>query len=77
MREKYVLKMHQLLTEKGKLVGLLFNKIFESGPPFGGNKTEYELLFKKHFDFIKMELCKNSAAPRANSELFIEFQKKD
>lgn len=77
MRHKYVLKMHQLLTEKGKLVGLLFNKTFESGPPFGGNQAEYELLFKKHFDFIKMELCQNSAAPRANSESFIEFQKKE
>ena len=76
MREKYVLKMHQLLSENGKLAGLLFNKIFEGGPPFGGIKAEYEVLFRDFFDFTKMELCQNSIAPRANSELFIEFQKK-
>mgnify|MGYP000564838520 CR=1 FL=1 len=76
LRQKYVLKMHQLLKEKGKLVGLLFNKTFEGGPPFGGSKTEYELLFKQYFDFIKMDLCQNSIKPRTNSELFIDFRKK-
>lgn len=76
MREEYVSKMYQLLTEKGKLVGLLFNKIFDSGPPFGGTQIEYEQLFKDYFDFKIMENCHNSIAPRANSELFIEFQKK-
>ena len=76
LREKYVRKMYQLLSDKGKLVGLLFNKTFEGGPPFGGSKTEYELLFKQYFDFIKMDLCQNSIKPRANSELFIEFRKK-
>ena len=75
LRDNYVLKMHQLLKEKGKLVGLLFNKFFESGPPFGGSKAEYEQLFKNYFDFKIMETCHNSIAPRANSELFIEFQK--
>lgn len=76
MRHEYVLKMHQLLAKKGKLVGLLFNKPFEGGPPFGGSKGEYEQLFKYCFDFIIMETCHNSIPPRANSELFIEFQKK-
>ena len=77
MRENYVSKMHQLLSDKGKLVGLLFNKTFESRPPFGGNQTEYEELFKDYFAFIIMETCYNSIAPRANTELFIEFQKKE
>lgn len=76
MRKKYVHKMHQLLKDKGLLVGLLFDKIFEGGPPFGGSKAEYELLFKDYFEFLKIEMCKNSIAPRANSELFIKFQKK-
>lgn len=76
MRQEYVSKMYQLLTEKGKLVGLLFNKFFDSGPPFGGTQIEYEQLFKDYFDFQIMENCHNSIAPRANSELFIEFQKK-
>ncbi|WP_165697993.1 methyltransferase domain-containing protein [Flavobacterium nackdongense] len=76
MREKYVVEMHKILKEKGLLVGLLFNKTFESGPPFGGNKAEYEQLFKDYFDFLKFDICYNSLKTRANSELFIEFQKK-
>jgi SAM-dependent methyltransferase len=76
MRQKYVWKMHQLLTEEGILAGLLFNRTFESGPPFGGSKKEYEKLFAGVFYFIKMDLCDNSIAPRANSELFIELKKK-
>lgn len=75
MRQKYVFKMHQLLKENGILAGLLFNKIFENSPPFGGCKTEYELLFKDDFDFVKMELSKSSIVPRMNTELFIELQK--
>ena len=76
LREKYVLKMHQLLNEKGILVGLLFNKTFESGPPFGGSQTEYVHLFKNYFDIKIMERCRNSIPPRANCELFIELKKK-
>jgi SAM-dependent methyltransferase len=77
MREKYVVEIHKILAAKGLLVGLLFNKTFESGPPFGGSKAEYEQLFKNHFDFKIMETCHNSIAPRANSELFIKLQKKE
>jgi SAM-dependent methyltransferase len=76
MRQKYVLKMHQLLSNGGRLIGLLFNKTFEEGPPFGGKQAEYEGLFKDYFDFVKMEMCQNSIKPRANSELFIDFKKK-
>ncbi len=77
MREQYVLKIHQLLSKNGKLVGLLFDKTFESGPPFGGSHSEYVQLFENYFDFNIMETCQNSIKPRANSELFIEFQKKE
>jgi SAM-dependent methyltransferase len=75
MRQKYVWKMHQLLAKDGKIIGLLFNRTFESGPPFGGSQEEYELLFQQSFDFVKIEDCQNSAIPRAGSELFIELQK--
>ena len=75
MRPKYVWKMHQLLAPKGKIVGLLFNRDFEEGPPFGGNKVEYTNLFSEAFTIQKMEVCTNSVAPRANSELFIELEK--
>jgi SAM-dependent methyltransferase len=75
MRQKYVWKMHQLLADEGKLAGLLFNRTFEISPPFGGSKEEYEMLFAIAFDFLKMDLCPNSIAPRANSELFFELKK--
>jgi SAM-dependent methyltransferase len=75
MRQKYVWKMHQLLADEGKLAGLLFNRTFEVSPPFGGSKEEYEKLFAAAFDFLKMDLCINSIAPRANSELFFELKK--
>lgn len=76
MREQYVRKMHQLLSDNGKLVGLLFNKTFESGPPFGGSHSEYVQLFGDLFEFLQLDFCQNSITPRINSELFIEFQKK-
>jgi SAM-dependent methyltransferase len=75
MRQKYVWKMHQFLADEGKLAGLLFNRTFEVSPPFGGSKEEYEKLFAAAFDFLKMDLCINSIAPRANSELFFELKK--
>jgi hypothetical protein len=75
MRQKYVWKMHQLLADEGILAGLLFNRTFEVGPPFGGSKQEYEMLFNNAFDFIKMDVAQDSVVPRANSELFIELQK--
>jgi SAM-dependent methyltransferase len=76
MREKYVWKMYQLLAEEGIITGVLFNRTFDSGPPFGGSKEEYVKLFAAAFDFLKMDLCCNSITPRANSELFIELKKK-
>ena len=59
MRQKYVWKIHQLLAKEGILVGLLFNRTFDSGPPFGGSKVEYEKLFKDAFHFLKMEISPN------------------
>jgi SAM-dependent methyltransferase len=75
MRQKYVWKMHQLLVEDGILVGLLFNRSFEAGPPFGGSQQEYEKLFGSAFILLKMHVAPNSVVPRANSELFFEFKK--
>jgi hypothetical protein len=76
MRKAYAEKMHSLLSESRKLVGVLFNKEFEKGPPFGGNKEEYLALFADHFEIEKMEDCYNSITPRAGAELFIELKKK-
>ncbi|MDG2431981.1 methyltransferase domain-containing protein [Flavobacterium sp.] len=77
MRQKYVWKMHQLLSNHGILAGLLFNRDFEVSPPFGGNAKEYEQLFHKSFVFNSIGVANNSIPTRANTELFIEFQKND
>ncbi|MFN7099750.1 MAG: thiopurine S-methyltransferase, partial [Flavobacterium sp.] len=74
-RPLYVSKMKELLAPKGVLFGLLFDRDFESGPPFGGSKLEYQSLFEKDFKIIKLEKATNSIQPRANTEVFIYFQK--
>jgi SAM-dependent methyltransferase len=76
MREAYVKKMHSLLSENGKLAGLLFGVHFEkAGPPFGGSISEYELLFSNYFKIQTMEKAYNSVKPREGNELFIIFNK--
>jgi len=76
LRKKYVEKMHATLNEKGILMGVLFNRSFEGGPPFGGNTEEYIALFSTHFEIKKMEPCLFSIAPRLGHEVMIEFIKK-
>ena len=75
LRQKYVWKMHELLAKEGLLAGLLFNRSFEVSPPFGGDKEEYEKLFQQAFHLQQIAVATNSIAPRAGSELFIEFKK--
>ncbi len=77
LRPQYAKKMSDLLVENGKLVGVLFNKKFETeGPPFGGSIEEYRNNFQYYFHFKVFETCFNSFSKRENSELFIIFQKK-
>lgn len=71
LREHYVTKMSELLKPKGKLVGVLFNRSFEAGPPFGGSEAEYRALFASTFHQIHIEPCYNSISPRSGSELFV------
>lgn len=73
MREAYVKKMRSLLSPGGVLAGVMFNKEFPGGPPFGGSTEEYQQLFSKHFNIQKMSPCYNSIPPRAGSEVFVEF----
>ena len=75
LRNIYADKMYSLLNKGGKLVGLLFNRSFDAGPPFGGNKEEYLLLFGSKYITQLMEPCYNSIAPRAGSELFFILKK--
>lgn len=75
-RTEYVQKVLSLLKPNGRIVGLLFDKIFEEpGPPFGGDVVTYENLFKPFFKIQKMEKCYNSISPRAGKEIFINFSK--
>ena len=75
LRDAYAQKSHSLLKEGGKLVGLLFDRSFDGGPPFGGNSQEYEELFTAYFAKVKIEPCRNSIEPRKGTEVFIEMVK--
>ncbi|MGV3630930.1 MAG: methyltransferase domain-containing protein [Bacteroidota bacterium] len=75
LRDAYVTQVHRLLKPGGKLVGLLFDCEFDSGPPFGGSQEEYETRFSRKFSELKMERCYNSITPRRNRELFIRLRK--
>lgn len=77
LREKYVTKSKSLLNQKGKIAGLLFQfPLTETGPPFGGSKSEYISLFKNDFTIQTLETAYNSIKPRQENELFFIFEKK-
>ena len=77
LREKYAEKMSNLLCNKGKLIGLLFDfELTKDGPPFGGSKDEYLTYFTKYFKIKTLERAYNSIKPRADRELFFIFEKK-
>lgn len=75
LREDYVTKMHSLLKPGGKLVGVLFNRTFEGGPPFGGSIQEYMHLFEPTFTLQTLASCYNSIKPRTGTEVFIIARK--
>lgn len=74
LRQKYADKVYELLGSGGKLVGVLFNREFDGGPPYGGDMAEYQGYFTK-FSEISMELCHNSIEPRQGSEVFVRIKK--
>jgi len=75
LRKDYVEKMVELLKPGGKLTGLLFDREFTGGPPFGGNAKEYKLLFEKRFSIRSLAPCYNSIGPRAGTEFFFIAEK--
>jgi SAM-dependent methyltransferase len=75
LRRAYAEKAASLLKKGGKLVGVMFNREFEGGPPFGGSAEEYLTYFRDHFSTVSMEPCYNSIAPRAGSEVFVKMTK--
>lgn len=79
-RVKYVTKMASLLGQKGKLVGVLFEKSATEDSelrPFGATEAEYRNYLKSHFELLILEACHNSVASRKGHELFGIFQKKE
>ncbi len=77
LRDKYVVKMNELLPAKGRLAGVLFNfPLTEQGPPFGGSEAEYHERFQSIFDIVKIQLCYNSIKPREGKEFFFELKKR-
>lgn len=75
LRANYAIQSARLLKKGGKLVGLLFDRNFEAGPPFGGSEEEYKRYFELHFSQLQFDPCYNSIPPRQGSELFIKFRK--
>lgn len=75
LRQQYAEQVYRLLKPGGRVAGLLFNREFEGGPPFGGSKNEYELLFKPTFIIETMNECYNSIPPRKGTELFFKLVK--
>lgn len=74
LRSKYADKVHELLSEKGKLIGVMFDREFDGGPPYGGSKDEY-LNYFKQFSSVEMDACYNSVVPRQGHELFVRIRK--
>lgn len=76
-RDHYASKMGEVLSKKGRLVGVLFNdSLFQDHPPYGGYKEDYMPHFRPYFDFDVFEECYNSIKPREGRELFINLIKK-
>ncbi|WP_439882463.1 methyltransferase [Pontibacter sp. MBLB2868] len=74
LRQAYARKCAELLKPGGKLMGLLFNTVFENpGPPFGGSREEYSVYFEPYFNFLHFETAYNSLPARQGRELFIEL----
>ena len=68
-RDRYVDKCAELLRPGGRWIGVLFDRAFESGPPFGGTRAEYRERFSRHFDIDLLGRFGQSIGPRAGREL--------
>lgn len=74
-RVDYARKMADLLEPGGRLAGVLFDRDFDGGPPFGGHAEEYRRLFRPFFRIKTMSPCYNSIPPRAGAEVFMLLER--
>jgi methyl halide transferase len=74
LRPAYVRHMGELLSPAGKLAGVLFDREFAGGPPFGGQRAEYRTLLNTSLNVLSMETCYNSVPPRQGAEVFFIAQ---
>jgi methyl halide transferase len=74
-RGEYARHCCDLLNPGGKVIGVLFDRNFESGPPFGGNVAEYRSVFREIFAEVSIEPCYNSIPQRNGAEVFIRLTK--
>ncbi len=70
-RERYVDQCADLLTPGGLLIGVLFDKTFSAGPPFGGSRAEYADAFGRRFAVNNLAEFQGSVAPRRGSEVLL------
>jgi hypothetical protein len=68
--------MYSLLANRGKLAGVLFDRDFEGGPPFGGTREQYLKLFSEFFHIRTMTSCYNSIPQRQGTEVFFIAEKR-
>lgn len=77
LRENYINHSAELLSENGKMAGVLFFRpVTHQGPPFISDEKTFRELFEKKFHINIMEECTNSIPPRAGNELFFEVVKR-
>jgi thiopurine S-methyltransferase len=77
-RKSYIIKSHELLKKDGFIQGVLFN--FQSKrnePPYTATLKEYENLFRKRFEIVKLENCLTSEPSRQGKELIIKMKRND
>lgn len=72
----YIEQADRLLRPGGTIAGLLFDRDFPGGPPFGGHRDEYERLLTSRFHIRTLAPCYNSIPPRAGTELFFIAEKR-
>lgn len=76
-RDRYALKMAELIIPNGILAGVFFSfPLSQEGPPFGGSAEEYHKRFSPNFEIQILENCRNSIKPREGRELFLKMKRR-